>query len=645
MMEGEDMFRIHLFPWMAIGLFAVAGGARAQSFVPRSGSELVANAFNLGDQSRPALAVRADDAFVAAWVEGGTSTRGIKARLFDAAGAPSSPEIWVDQSDIPSDGPRIGCAVDGSFAVAWSDGQDVWVRRFGRDGGPLGDKLRVNDLGLRSSLPDLAMAPGGAFVVAWRQDGPGGNGVVLAARFDNQGGRNGTLQVSSGSQTPILSPRLAIAVDGGFVAAWETANQILARRFGPLGAIAPPVRLDDPQTDQGVVLAPPLLRSDGTATVIWISNRGLLGRRLDAAGAVAGDVTLISPSAPAAPLAVAADPAGNALVLGGQNRVLGLLFDRALVRRSDLFQVGGPPYTPASEPALVARYAGGFVALWTSGFVPSYGDLRPSVEGTDGNALGVAGQLFGPVRCAPGSDVLCLGPGGRFEARLDWKTPDPGDTGAGHPLHLTPDTGAFWFFSADNLELMVKVVDATSLNGHFWIYTGALSNVEYTLTVTDTVAGTERVYHNPPFRFGNVGDVNAFAATPDFLAPQEIPVALSPPAQITGCPPVSSNLCLDGGHFAVAVDFNDPRTGLTMGGRAVPLTADTGAFWFFNDRNLELMVKILDGRTINGKFWVFYGALSDVDYTIHVRNTFTGVIKDYHNPRGTLASRADIQAF
>ena len=57
------------------------------------------------------------------------------------------------------------------------------------------------------------------------------------------------------------------------------------------------------------------------------------------------------------------------------------------------------------------------------------------------------------------------------------------------------------------------------------------------------------------------------------------------------------------------------------------------------------MVKVLDGRTVNGKFWVFYGALSDVEYTIHVRNRATGLIKDYHSPKGTQASGADIQAF
>jgi hypothetical protein len=637
----------HLFSWMVIG-FTLAAAARAQSAVPPAGPEFVVNTFTLGAQSKPALAVRADDAFVVAWLEGGALTGGVKARLYDPSGTPSSPEIWVDQSGVPSDGPRIGCAVDGSFAVAWPDGQDVWVRRFDRNGGPLGDKLQVNDPGLKSSLPDLAMAPGGAFVVAWVQDGPGGNSVVLAARFDNQGGRNGTgFQVSSGSQTPISPPRMAIAVDGGFVAAWETGNEILARRFGPLGAVAPPVRLDGPQIDQGVGLAPPLLRSDGTATVIWVSSRGILYRRLDAGGAPLGDATLISTQTLGTPLATAADPAGNIVVVGGTFRVMGMVFDRDLVQQSDRFLLGRN-YNPESDPVLAARYSGGFVAMWTSGITPTSLDPGVVVVSTDGDSLGVGGQLFGPIQCPPGSNRLCLGPDGRFEASVSWKDPTTGNTGAAHPTHLTPDTGAFWFFSADNLELMVKMVNGTGLNGHFWVYTGALSNLEYTLTVTDIVTGAERVYHNPPSLFGNVADVNAFAV-PDF-----IPTAAVPPppvlqqVPVAGCDnpgPLPRSLCFQGGRFTAVVDFKNPLTGATGSAVSVALSKDTGVYWFFDDANLELMVKLLDGRAVNGKFWFFYGALSDVDYTITVYDSKTGGSRSWHNPKGTLASGADINAF
>lgn len=80
-------------------------------------------------------------------------------------------------------------------------------------------------------------------------------------------------------------------------------------------------------------------------------------------------------------------------------------------------------------------------------------------------------------------------------------------------------------------------------------------------------------------------------------------------------------------------------------GRTLPLTSHTGAFWFFQPSNIELVVKVLDGRSINGKFWVFYGALSNVEYTITVTDTVTSEVKTYVNPQGTLASAADTDAF
>ena len=56
-------------------------------------------------------------------------------------------------------------------------------------------------------------------------------------------------------------------------------------------------------------------------------------------------------------------------------------------------------------------------------------------------------------------------------------------------------------------------------------------------------------------------------------------------------------------------------------------------------------MKVLDGRLVNGHFWVFYGALSDVHYMVNVTDTQTGVTVSYENPQGTLASVADTNAF
>jgi len=76
------------------------------------------------------------------------------------------------------------------------------------------------------------------------------------------------------------------------------------------------------------------------------------------------------------------------------------------------------------------------------------------------------------------------------------------------------------------------------------------------------------------------------------------------------------------------------------------MTSDTGCFWFFNSANVELVVKVLDGRGVNGHYWVFYGALSNVEYTIHVTDTQQrGVTRTYANPQGQMASAADTSAF
>ncbi len=77
----------------------------------------------------------------------------------------------------------------------------------------------------------------------------------------------------------------------------------------------------------------------------------------------------------------------------------------------------------------------------------------------------------------------------------------------------------------------------------------------------------------------------------------------------------------------------------------MPLTSDTGAFWFFGEDNLELILKVLDGRAVNGHFWFYAGALSDVAYTITLTDSLTGKVKSYHNDPGHLASRADVEAF
>ena len=159
----------------------------------------------------------------------------------------------------------------------------------------------------------------------------------------------------------------------------------------------------------------------------------------------------------------------------------------------------------------------------------------------------------------------------------------------------------------------------------------------------------EHLLDNPAFELSSRADVSAFAeAAPAGLTASSAAVtaAVPPPVSKVGsCAPTATALCLAAGRFAVEVVWTDPRIGLAAQARALPITADTGVFWFVDATNLELMIKVLDGRGVNGHFWVFYGALSDLEYTITVTDTETGQRRTYHNARNNLASRSDVTAF
>jgi len=269
-----------------------------------------------------------------------------------------------------------------------------------------------------------------------------------------------------------------------------------------------------------------------------------------------------------------------------------------------------------------------------------------------------------PPTCTASATELCLN-GGRFRVSVIFSAPSLGITNApAQAVRLTSDTGYFWFFSSNNIELVIKAVDGRAFNQHYWVFYGALSDVQYTITVTDTVTGAIKTYSNAAGHLASVADVVAFtesgagttaapasaipgASMPDFVRSQSRELAAlvaSSPSAV--CLPDATTLCLNGSRFQVRVSFNAPSLGITNGSaQTVPLTADTGYMWFFSANNVELVIKVVDGRAFNQFFWVFYGALSDVEYTITVTDSETGTVKTYHNAPGTLASVADVAAF
>lgn len=239
--------------------------------------------------------------------------------------------------------------------------------------------------------------------------------------------------------------------------------------------------------------------------------------------------------------------------------------------------------------------------------------------------------------CAPSAAVLCLDED-RFAVTAKWSD-FSGGSGEGVTRPLTSDTGSFWFFDQENLELIVKVLDGTALNDRHWVFYGSLSNVEFELEVADTLTGERATYRNPSGRFASVGDTEALPSSP-FATSQARPVANETAKSSCASP---ADLCL-GDRFSVSVAWRD-FAGNTGTGRPVTLTRDTGAFWFFDRDNLELVLKVLDGTSVNGHFWVFYGALSNVEFEITVTDELGGEVVTYENPSGTFASVGDAEAF
>ncbi|HXO20813.1 MAG TPA: NBR1-Ig-like domain-containing protein, partial [Thermoanaerobaculia bacterium] len=281
---------------------------------------------------------------------------------------------------------------------------------------------------------------------------------------------------------------------------------------------------------------------------------------------------------------------------------------------------------------------------------------------------------------APAARNLAL-LGGRFRVAVSWRDQHNNQAGYGRAVPDSDETGFFWFFSSANVELVVKLLDGRPLNGRFWFFYGALSDVEYWIDVTDTATGQVHEYHNAPGNICGRGDTAAFplaAGTAAFsitggaaasaepaLAARRLDgpawrggamlVKADPPAAATAagaatsaaasCSPDARTLCLLGGRFQVSVDWHDQHNSRNGQGTAIPGTDETGTFWFFDPANVELVVKLLDGRALNGKFWVFYGALSDVEYSVNVKDLATGIHRAYHNDPGNICGVGDTGAF
>jgi hypothetical protein len=298
-----------------------------------------------------------------------------------------------------------------------------------------------------------------------------------------------------------------------------------------------------------------------------------------------------------------------------------------------------------------------------------------------------------PAPCAPDDFTLCL-LNGRFEVKATYL--DYGDnSGFGHAVALTADSGYFWFFDASNVEAVGKVVSFCSINSSFGFYAGGLTDVGVVMTVRDTVADQTQTFTNnrghnfdmissafstcnnalPPHdpdeeeaRSGEAvsavgaseftdlmreaaasasssSDALAFAPArsgmtnsrddenPGFDSLDASGAEDSRIVSTTPCAPDATTLCLLGDRFEVKATYTDYSNN-TGAGQAVELTPDSGYFWFFDASNVEAVGKVVSFCSVNGSFGFYAGGLTDVGVVMTVRDTVANQTQTFTNNRG-----------
>jgi hypothetical protein len=639
----------------ALVLCALPGAAVAQlpSWINTVGTETQINSHSGVPVTSLTPALGADGGMVTAWV---ASAFEVWARAQDPAGHPLGLDYRLDHDVLGTfrADSTVTALAGGGYIAAWgytkngfTDPLNVWARRLGAGGTPAGGEMRLDTSGLVDQRTlHLAALRNGGFAAVWAESDGTGLRRLAGRRFDDSA--QALEEPVTLAAAPLATCRLAVRGagrlrDGGYGVVWSVVAQTGAAVAPCSGSFVRRVTAsgqpDGPAVELGALdLA--AMRADGSVVGLRSGDNGLAARLYDAAGRPLGaEFTVFSGPGDPVDASVAADDQGSFLILwiGGTLDhgataldVYGRFYDSDGAGLGDAFRANGITRTDSFDqlgPRAATDGRGNWAASWADSLV----------FGVD-NYYGGDGWTARFAACPAGE--LCVR-GGRFRLDVTWRDPRTGKTGGGQAVPVAGDSGAFWFFGPENVELFAKVLDGRAVNSAYWVFYASLSDVEFDLTVTDAVNGAHKTYHNDPYTLASRADTAAFPSVSPTTAAVQAPAVVQ--AVKTAVDPQA--LSLQGDRFRVEVAWKDPRTGATGTGQAVSMSDDSGYFWFFGPNNIELVTKVLDGRAVNHHFWVFYASLTDVEYTITVTDGLSGAKKTYHNPPYTLASRADTAAF
>jgi hypothetical protein len=442
--------------------------------------------------------------FLVAWdAEAAAGSAIWRALVPQDTSAPPQPPLLVAGPGSFS-GPAVAVGLDRRSAIAFRAGSPLCLGGFLY--GPSSETeaaLQPTAAPCNALTLDAALLPGGRLIVAWEHQSMFTVSDLLGQGFAADGEPVGEPFVLA--QTgELLRLREVVPVPGGFLALFVSASQNSFTPMGPSalrvqrfdeegGALAPPVEVRDAP---GLVEDLSIVPVSGGFVAVWTEwallsqspvqfGRDVFARRLDANGAPAGHVVPLLDAALGASFTAAAAAPGP-----GDSVLLAWLAEAgadALDLRTQLLTAD---LAAASATVTFATRSSGISSLHLA--AGPAGDAL-AVWAEDGALL--AQRLVVEGECTPSETVLCL-QGGRFAVSVEWAD-FQGNAGPGRRVPVaSDDSGLFWFFHPDNWEMLVKVLDACPLDGHFWVFAAAATNVEYTLTVSDLVAHQTRIFRN-----------------------------------------------------------------------------------------------------------------------------------------------------
>jgi|GEM_PF-2494420 len=508
-----------------------------------------------------------------------------------AQAIPEGPVFQVSTDDAgPQVAPAVAVGERGEAAYLWfglCPEFDLCHRAFGSLGFPLTAPAPLDTGGaLLDSLPATAVDADGNLVLVWSEPGLGFERRIAGRRFTFEGTPLGEPFIVAAASAQVYDrPDVALTPDGDLVVAFERL-----RFDGTIGEGDEEVPVYTGIEILGVVLSPagtprgePFVVDGASPDEVSSPSVAAAGGELLFAWESFVGVEQIQARRFAdtdAPTPLAGEFALTSILPAARRRGPRVAAS-ATAGGANTFLVAWADQDSGSDPSRVrAQVLEGPDPRFPAPFEVGPGD-GPRVDGGDGVfAVTWSARLDGGARAVNGRRYDALGVPLEIPFAVD---SPPGPVGAGTPL--TPDVGLFGGAGLDS----------------------------------GLVFGWR--HRSPQLAYTVLG--------------RRYPGQLPPPPPCVDGP---RTLCLGADdRFEVKVIWTTQAptpSGPSGTGQREKLTLDTGYFWFFRDTNVEMVVKVLDGCPVNGRFWVFAGGLTNVGVEMTVRDTETDATQVYSNKLG-----------